>query len=235
MTKIQGLLFDKDGTLFNFADTWGVWIERVLAEICADNRDLVQRLARAAGYDVEQRRFIAGSLVVNAAADDTNKVWDKLLPDRTLAQIEEAGLRHLKNLPLSPVADLEALFKEVAAFNLQIGLATNDFEVAAHTHLEQLAIAHHFAFICGCDSGFGSKPEPGMISAFCQHTGLAAAAVAMVGDSTHDLLAGRAAGVGLLVGVLTGPAQQADLEMHADIVLPDISMLPAYLQNRSLL
>ena len=57
----------------------------------------------------------------------------------------------------------------------------------------------------------------------------------MVGDSTHDLIAGSAAGVGLRVGVLTGPATVDDLEDYADIVLSDISLLPAYLVQQGLL
>ncbi|MBC7181003.1 MAG: HAD hydrolase-like protein, partial [Roseovarius sp.] len=54
------------------------------------------------------------------------------------------------------------------------------------------------------------------------------ARVVMVGDSTHDLMAGRAAGM-QCVGVLTGTASRADLESLADIVLPDIGHIPAWL------
>jgi phosphoglycolate phosphatase len=50
----------------------------------------------------------------------------------------------------------------------------------------------------------------------------------MVGDSTHDLDAGRAAGMAT-VGVLTGLAGAADLAPHADAILPDIGALPGWL------
>ena len=43
----------------------------------------------------------------------------------------------------------------------------------------------------------------------------------MVGDSRHDLQAGRAAGM-VTLGVLTGPATAAELADVADAVLPDI-------------
>ena len=55
--------------------------------------------------------------------------------------------------------------------------------------------------------------------------------VAMVGDSTHDLHAGRAAGM-TTIGVLTGPATEETLAPFADAVLPDISHLPAWLNAR---
>ena len=54
--------------------------------------------------------------------------------------------------------------------------------------------------------------------------------VVMVGDSTHDLLAGRAAGMQTL-GVLTGIAERPELAPLADAVLPDIGHIPAWLEE----
>ena len=50
----------------------------------------------------------------------------------------------------------------------------------------------------------------------------------MVGDSLHDLVAGRAAGM-QTVGVLTGPACRDELAPCADVVLPDIGHLTTWL------
>jgi hypothetical protein len=50
----------------------------------------------------------------------------------------------------------------------------------------------------------------------------------MIGDSTHDLDCGRAAGM-TTVAVLTGLADRDDLAPHADVVLPDIGSLPGWL------
>jgi phosphoglycolate phosphatase len=52
----------------------------------------------------------------------------------------------------------------------------------------------------------------------------------MVGDSLHDLDAARRAGMAA-VGVLTGTAIHEVLEPLADIVLPDITHLPAWLDT----
>ena len=54
----------------------------------------------------------------------------------------------------------------------------------------------------------------------------------MVGDSTHDLIAGRAAGMHT-VAVLTGLAVREDLENLADMVLPDVSHLPAWISAQN--
>ena len=96
-----------------------------------------------------------------------------------------------------------------------------------------LGVADLFDFIAGYDSGHGHKPGPGMPNAFAAHIGAQAAEVAMVGDSLHDLGAGRAAGCAYSVAVLTGVAGEAELAPHADIVLPSIADLPDFLSRRT--
>ncbi len=52
----------------------------------------------------------------------------------------------------------------------------------------------------------------------------------MVGDSTHDLEAGRRAGGMRTIGVLTGLAGGAEeLAGLADVILPDIGHIPPLL------
>jgi phosphoglycolate phosphatase len=53
----------------------------------------------------------------------------------------------------------------------------------------------------------------------------------MVGDSLHDLHAGRDAGM-KRAAVLTGIAEAAELAPHADVVLPDISQLAAWIDEQ---
>jgi phosphoglycolate phosphatase len=86
----------------------------------------------------------------------------------------------------------------------------------------------HVDFLAGYDSGHGAKPAPGQLLAFCAATGLPAEAVLMVGDSRHDLAAGRAAGM-RTVGVLTGLASADDLARDATVVLDHIGHLPGWI------
>jgi phosphoglycolate phosphatase len=64
-----------------------------------------------------------------------------------------------------------------------------------------------------------------MVLGFCHAVGLARDEVAVVGDAVHDLAMGRAAGVGLTVGVLSGTSQRADLEGYADLILGSVADL----------
>ena len=49
----------------------------------------------------------------------------------------------------------------------------------------------------------------------------------MVGDSTHDLIAAKKAGVHA-IGVLTGVAEKKELDPYADIILTSIQDIPNY-------
>ncbi len=98
-----------------------------------------------------------------------------------------------------------------------LGVATNDAEGPARAHLERAGVIQLFDFIAGYDSGYGAKPAPGMCLAFCEATGLAPDEVAMIGDSPHDLLAAKAAGMHP-IGVETGPYPRAEIAPLAEKV-----------------
>jgi phosphoglycolate phosphatase len=46
-----------------------------------------------------------------------------------------------------------------------------------------------------------------------------------VGDTPADLAMGRAAGVGMVVGVLSGLGGRADLEPYADLIVGSVAEL----------
>ena len=130
--------------------------------------------------------------------------------------------------PQQPAVPLRPLLEGFRAQNIALGVATNDSEVPARAHLGAAGITDLFDFIAGYDSGHGGKPAPGQLLAFAKAVGLEPAQIAMVGDSTHDLHAGRAAGM-RTIAVLTGTAVTAQLAPFADVVLADIGEIPAWL------
>ena len=107
----------------------------------------------------------------------------------------------------------------------RLGLATNDSTGGLEASLAQHDVLGLFDFKAGCDSGFGTKPEPGMVFGFCAAAGIAPGEVAVVGDAVHDLAMGRAAGAGLNVGVLGGTSAREDLAPFADVIVGSIGDL----------
>ncbi|MCE8537591.1 HAD family hydrolase [Ruegeria pomeroyi] len=225
---IDALLFDKDGTLFDFAATWGAFGRAFLIRIGDGDAARAARLGAMIGFDFDAARYARDSVVI---AGTPGEIAEVLLPELPgvshgalvdMINEESARAPQVQAVPLAPFLDA------MRARGLRLGVATNDGEAPARAHLGSVGVADRFDFIAGFDSGHGAKPGPGQLLAFAARIGLDPARVAMVGDSTHDMMAGRAAGM-TTVAVLTGMAGAEDLSPHADVVLPHIGHIDDWL------
>lgn len=225
---MDGIIFDKDGTLFDFQRTWAEWSARLLLSLTSEDRDAARHLGHVIGFDLETRQFAADSPVI---AGTPLEIAAHLLPHLPGARHESlvAQMNLLAaEVPLAESVPLRPLLEGLRARGLKIGLATNDAEAPAFAHLRRAEVLDLFDFVAGCDSGYGAKPSAGQLLGFCAKLDLAPETVVMVGDSLHDLVSGQKAGM-QRIAVLTGIATEADLAPHADAVLPDIGHLPAWL------
>lgn len=226
--EIKGLLFDKDGTLLDFDATWGQWAAGFLHDLARGDAALSARMGAAIGYDVARGVFQPSSPVIAGTAEVAINLLLPFLPDWDFDRLLAHGNQMAARAPLVAPCPLPQLFDQFDAMGLVCGVATNDAESSARSHMHALGLEGRFAHILGFDSGYGGKPAPQMLWAFSSQCDLAPEQVAMIGDSTHDLHAGRAAGM-VCIGVLTGPASRTDLEPHADVVLDSVADLPAWL------
>ncbi len=231
MDVIAGVIFDKDGTLFDFHSSWGRWCGALLGALSRETAHLVQ-LAQAIGFDPQTNQFAPDSPVIAGTPVEIAECLLPLLPHMSLAALEARINGLAAQAEMTPAVALRPLLQGLRDRGLRLGLATNDTEVPAQAHLDQHGITDLFDMIMGCDSGYGAKPGPGMLLAFAAQVGLRPAACVMVGDSRHDLMAGRAAGM-RTVAVLTGVAEAEDLADLADVVLADISGLPGWLETQA--
>lgn len=225
LVPLKGIVFDKDGTLFDFNATWGAWAYTMLQQEVPADPDRLSALAETLGFDMQTRRFRPGSIVIAETLDTVAEAMQPYLPDTSHAALVERLIRGAEDVPQVPATRLDLFCDRLKDLGLIIGVATNDGARPAIAHLTRAGIADRFAFIAGYDSGYGAKPGTGQLHGFCEETGLSPDQCAMVGDSLHDLMAGKAAGM-RTVGVLTGPAPEAELAPVADIVLPSIAALP---------
>ncbi len=226
VTAIRGVIFDKDGTLFDFHASWGEWAGALITELTDGDAGHAERLAGAVQYDMSARRFAPESPVIAGSPDEIVALMAPYLPRLTRAQLRRRIDASAAAAAMVPAVPLAPLLARLRGDGLRIGVATNDAEAPARAHLG--ALAAQFDFIAGFDTGYGAKPGPGMLLAFARACGLAPGSVLMVGDTPHDLLAGRAAGM-RTAGVLTGPVGRGDLVAHADAVLDDIGAVPGLL------
>jgi len=228
---IGGIIFDKDGTLFDFRRTWADWAARLVLELAGGDVAQAQHLGAVVGFDLTTRDFAWNSPVIGRTPVELAQMLAPHVRGCVPARLVERMNTLAAEVPLAEAVPLRPLLAGLRARGLRIGLVTNDAEAPAHAHLNRAGVADLFDFVAGCDSGHGAKPEPGQLLAFCTATGLDPRHVVMVGDSLHDLHAGAHAGM-RRVGVLTGIAQTRELAPHADEVLDDIGGLPGWLDRQ---
>ena len=228
--SIEGVLFDKDGTLLDFHATW-MPAYRSAASIvarAAGQPQLADRLLTVGGFDHSSGRCMPGQPLASGTNLDLARLWAAECGIDDVAglveQLESIWAREAApNAVL--VGDVAGLLARLADRGLRLGVATMDSEALAHDTFARLSIDAFLDFVCGYDSGHGTKPGPGMVRAFCDHCALAPAQVMVVGDTLHDLRMGRNAGAGRVVGVLSGTADRATLEPHCDIVIDSVMTL----------
>jgi len=232
---IELVVFDKDGTLIDFHAMWGGWV-----------RSLATGLDRATGLDVSDALFDVlgadrstglvqphGLLAATPMARIREIVVDAIIGqglDRAAAEAavgrawrppDPVGLAH-------PLADLPRLFGGLEARGIRIAIATTDDRGPTERTLAALGIAERVASLACADDGIRPKPAPDPVLHICVELAINPAATAVVGDSPADLEMGRAAGVRLVVGVLTGVGDRAALSKDADVLLDSIAeLLPA--------
>ena len=157
---IQGLIFDKDGTLFDFRRSWARWVHHLLDDL-ASNEAHRRMLAEALGFEraLDSIRAAAATL-----AEEGRRVavlgfcWGG-----TLALLEALKARNH--------------WLAVATGKQRRGLA----RMFAETGLEK------YFDTSRCADEAQSKPHPDMLQQILQELDVNAAEAIMVGDTSHDM------------------------------------------------
>jgi len=228
---IKAILFDKDGTITDFAATFNAATKLILDEICEGNQELIKSAADVIGYDLSKGVILPHSIIVAGTGVEIAELLSTVLP---IIDVVEFGqgidmmYGEICANTVTPIKGAEKALDDLYGEGYILGIATNDAEVNAVDQMEAIEFDHLFERILGADSGFGAKPGAGMMDAFVNELGLQPYQVMMVGDSVHDLQAGIAAGM-VTVAVESGPAKREELEGHADFIIASIADLPALL------
>ena len=228
---IAGILFDKDGTLLDYAKSW-VPVNYELARIAAKGDvTLARTLLAAGGMDADTGHVLPDSLL---AAGNTVEIATGFVgagAPFTIAELTTLldGLFARSAEYAVPVTDLGAFFAGLHAKGYRLGVASSDNERSIRETAKRFGFENYLHYVAGYDSGYGVKPEPGMVLGFCAATGLEPQQIVVVGDNNHDMHMGRSAGVGMTVAVLTGTGSRQSLAAASDHCLADITELEAVL------
>lgn len=162
------------------------------------------------------------------AQDDVEARTDAIFGDfrSHLSQLFRSG-------GVRPIGGAESTFAWLRARGIKVALNTGfdrtiaDLIVAA---LDWKSIVD--AMVCGDDVKNG-RPAPDLIYQAMAATGTTdSARVMAIGDTVLDLRAGRNAGVGCVVGVLSGAHDRTQLETEPhDALISSVADLPAFVED----
>lgn len=226
---IDAILFDKDGTLFDFYRTWGPVTEDAALLVAGGDQARAHFILEQSGKDMATGKYAPASPIASGSNRQIVEVWCGLLGivevEAMYDRVHELFLARQKSVA-TPVLDLDLFFGRLRGRGLRLGVATMDSEESARAAMRIFKAERHLDFICGFDTGHGMKPSGGMVEAFARLTSTAPAHLAVVGDSPHDMHMARAGKAGRAIGVLTGVSpREALIEAGAHAVIDSIAEL----------
>lgn len=112
-----------------------------------------------------------------------------------------------------PFEGIHAALEALATAGARMGVVTSKHSIGAHRGLAHCGLAGFFEVVICSDHVTEPKPAPQPVLLALQRLGAQPARAVMIGDSPHDLEAGRAAGV-RTAAVAWGPLSRAELERH---------------------
>lgn len=233
LAAIDLVVFDKDGTLVDFHALWTAWAERFARQLEAVTSAPVGRrflemlrcdpVARWVDPDgplalapTPELQRLARAVVTEGAGLSTSEA-EELVAATWLPPDPTGDVR--------PLADLRRLFVALRSRGRQVAVVTTDDRRPTEATLAALVVDDLVDGLVTADDPISPKPAPDPVLHLARLLGVPPARSAVVGDSPVDLRMGRAAGAGLVVGVLSGLGRRQDLAPLADVLLPDVGAL----------
>lgn len=108
---IDAIIFDKDGTLFDFANTWGGFGRSMLLRLSNGDEDRATELGRVIGYDFEQGKYTEDSIVIAATVEEIAEVLIAHVDGVTLQEIIDLMNSEAASAPQVPAVPLVPFWK----------------------------------------------------------------------------------------------------------------------------
>ena len=208
--EIDAILFDLDGTLVETDDA-------AVSKLAHRLRPLRWLFPRRDPVRAARRLIVATERPGNGLVSLLDRVG---LDDNLFGMGDR--LRRLRGLPAPPdfqVIDGVGPMLHELGQRYRLGIVTTRSRNHAQAFVEQQSLAGLVKVIAGREDTLRLKPHPGPVLYAAKELGVPIDRCLMVGDTTVDIDAARAAGA-WAVGVLCGFGQQQELEQAgADLIL----------------
>lgn len=213
--KYQLIVFDWDGTLLDSAAA-------IVQAIQAACRDLELPVP-----DDNQARHVIGL----GLADAMRCVMPDLRPDQCRAMVDRYRYHYLSgdhNLTL--FAGVREMLARLQAAGHVLAVATGKSRLGLERALDHSGLRPYF-LASRCADECHSKPHPQMLQELMAEFAVAAGTVMMIGDTSHDLLMAKNAGVDALAVTYGAHASEDLLEYAPLAALDSVPDLDRWLQT----
>ena len=235
--RTQAIIFDKDGTLIDFDAMWGGWVIYLAEQLHSiSGLHVHEPLCLAMGYDDLNKKVLAHGKLAATPMSQLYHLTVEVMQSLGLTigqaeQVVEQGWCIPDPVALAKqFTDTRALFQKLHSQNIQIGIATTDDRAPTQAMIEAFDIEEYLTTMVCADDGIPAKPAPDMVLTICERMNVNPSKVMVVGDTTADLKMARAAGAGLVVGVLSGVSASNDLIHYADVLIESVDELHEYVE-----
>ena len=216
---VDAIAFDKDGTLIDLDATWGPLAAAWVRGVAGGDDTLATVVATHLGLDVDGPRLVPDSIFSAGTLDQIRVETMAVLTanGHHRDDVERAVLAAAESVlalgPAAPAAltDLPALFRRLADGGVPCSVVTSDDRASTVHLLETLGISSLVTAIVGGDETERPKPFPDPLLLAAERIGTDPHRLLMVGDSSTDQGAARAAGCPFVaVGRGTAASQDCD-------------------------
>ena len=235
ITRFQAAIVDLDGTMVDTLGDFEVALNRALRDLDLPpvTRALVERTV-GKGSDHLIRSVLAHQLALPEVKDQA-----LVCASRGIEDLYQAAWLRYQHHYLAINGEFAAVYpgvveglQQLRDAGLQLACLTNKPLSFANFLLKAKGLDHFFAHVFGGDSFERKKPDPLPLLKTCAALGVSPAQALMVGDSSNDAQAARAAGCPVVLvryGYNHGePVEGVDADAHVD-ALTDI--LPAFAKS----
>jgi len=215
MFKAEAIVWDLDGTLVDSAPDLATALNTVL-----DMRGF-------ANHSLETVRTMIGNGVPKLIERGFNAIGVRLDAEQLeqLIPIFVKVYSECATEQTRPYPGIVETLEQLQAMNIPMGVCTNKPEALSRQILDGLNLSRFFNSVVGGDTTSTRKPDPQPVLRCLQELATEPKAGLMIGDSTVDVGAARAAGVE--VGVVPWGYRSVPVEnLGADFILEDLSELP---------
>ena len=245
--KIEGILFDKDGTLIDFYKIWQTATEPVIERIfqtykienSPKNKEAILKKLGIKDGKIDPKGALAWKTYPMIAEDlapvlqqmvENTEICTKGFAEQLSCFYEEETNKNCNQT--ATFANLSKLMDTLAEKKINIGIVTTDTYKATITCLKKLGILQYFSFFSmdQMPVPMPIKPDGEILKQASKYWEIRPEEILVVGDTPNDMQFAHNGGA-VAVGVLCGTGGEQDLLLVADYLIQSVKDLPRLIEE----